>query len=175
MIHCPLDCNCLLYPRASSSWGSFPYFQPKKSKSGTMPCPRRASASAPPEGRNDGEQRPAIRDKGGNERVCKQQRTRPAANRRSPTGTASSATEASTNRISLASTEHTTTHRERGQADKKQKGSSSHGMQKKRTAAGSKASTCSVWRLTHPRNSDSVAGQRQCRRTQDPRDPATDQ
>jgi hypothetical protein len=42
--------------------------------------------------------------------------------------------------------EHTATQRERGQADKKQKGSKSHGMQKRRTAAGSKESMCIAWR-----------------------------
>jgi hypothetical protein len=39
-----------------------------ESKSGTMPHPRRASASATPEGRQEGGERQATRDEGGNER-----------------------------------------------------------------------------------------------------------
>jgi hypothetical protein len=56
----------------------------KKSKSGTAPYPRGASASAPPKGRKEGGQRRATRDQGGNERGLKQLCTRPAANTRSP-------------------------------------------------------------------------------------------
>jgi hypothetical protein len=52
----------------------------KKSKSQTMPHPRRASASAPPDGWNEGGQCPATWDEGGNDRGCKQRGTRPAAN-----------------------------------------------------------------------------------------------
>jgi hypothetical protein len=73
-----------------------PLKQKKKSKSGTTPYPRGASASAPPKGRKEGGQRRATREEGGKERGRKQLCTRPAANTRSPVGTAASATDAPT-------------------------------------------------------------------------------
>jgi hypothetical protein len=87
-----------------------------------------------------GAQRWAIRDEGG----CKQLCTRPAANTRSTAGTAASATEAPAKSTWQSRTVQTAAQTDRGQADKKQKGSRSHGMQKRRTSAGSKASTCSA-------------------------------
>jgi hypothetical protein len=69
-----------------------PRTQKIKIKSGTTPYPRGASASAPPKGRKEGGQRQATREEGGNERGRKQLCTRPAANTRSPAGTATSAT-----------------------------------------------------------------------------------
>jgi hypothetical protein len=70
----------------------------KKSKSGTTPYPRGASGSAPPKERKEGGQRRATRDEGGKARGRKQLCTRPAANTRSPVGTAASATDAPTKR-----------------------------------------------------------------------------
>jgi hypothetical protein len=47
-------------------------FVQKKSKSGTTPYPRGASASAPPRGRKEGRQHRATRDQGGNDRGLNQ-------------------------------------------------------------------------------------------------------
>jgi hypothetical protein len=97
-----------------------------------MPYPRGASALAPPKERKEGGQRRATREEGGNETGRKQLCTRPAANTRSPAGTAASATDAPTKRTYQARIEHTATVTGRGQADKKQKGPRSQGMQKRR-------------------------------------------
>jgi hypothetical protein len=64
----------------------------KERKSAITPHPRRTSASAPPERGKEGGKRPATRDEGSIERGRKHLRTRPAANSRSHSGMAASAT-----------------------------------------------------------------------------------
>jgi hypothetical protein len=113
----------------------------KKTKSGTTPYPKGASASAPRVGRNGRGQRPATRDTGGSARADRERRTSPEANTREPAGTASSATEAPTKRTKAAITEHTASRREWEQPCKKEKGSRSQGMQCAKTESASKEST----------------------------------
>jgi hypothetical protein len=55
------DGDCTVWPRTQT-------MKKKKSISGTTPHPRRASASAPLEGRKEGGHRPATRDDDGNEK-----------------------------------------------------------------------------------------------------------
>jgi hypothetical protein len=111
----------------------------KEPKSGTTPDPNGASASAPQAGRNGRGQHPATRDTGGSARADRERRTSPEAGTHEPAGTASSATEAPTERTKAAITEHTSSRRE--QPRRKEKGFKSQGMQCARIESASKEST----------------------------------
>jgi hypothetical protein len=113
---------------------------------GDHALPQRGFDLGTPKGAEGGGATPGNTRPGRNERGLKQLCTKPAANTRSPVGTAASAKEAPTKKIKHARTEQAAAETERGKADKKQKGSRSHGMQNRRTSAGLKESTCSAWR-----------------------------
>jgi hypothetical protein len=82
---------------------------------GPRPTPRGPSASAIQAGRDGRGQRPATRDAGGSAKADRKRRTSPEPNTHEPTDTAASATDAPTKRTKAARTEHTASHRERGQ------------------------------------------------------------